>query len=93
MIIVLGYGILARSSQRKSQYDVNPTRWWVKDGGALSAQLMTFHNSYYQVTMIIAPAVIATVLCPFTLAIRPYMAEYFWGGLPGEAINDALAGK
>ena len=52
---------------------------------------MAFHNSYYQVCMIFAPAVIATVLCPFTLAIRPYMAEYFWGGLPGEAINDALA--
>ena len=89
--IFTAYVTLAHTSQRMPQYNVNPTRWWVKDGGALSSQMASFHNTYPQVLAITTPAIVGTILCPLTLIIRPFMADYFWGGLPGDAINDALA--
>jgi len=75
VVIIGGYLVLAYTYQRKPQYNVNPTRWWVKDGGALSSQLVSFHNTYTQCMAIMSPAVMGTILCPFTLAIRPAMAE------------------
>jgi hypothetical protein len=89
--IVGGYMSLAVSYQRKPQYNVNPTRWWVKDGSALSSLLSNFHNTYTAVVWIMAPAVTAVITCPSVLVARPALAEFFWGRLPGDAINDALA--
>jgi len=89
--IAAGYFTLSWTEQRVPQYDVNPTRWWVKEGGQLSAQLASIHNPPRCAAKIVAPVLVGVALCPVTLAAKPYMASFFWGGLPGNDINDALA--
>lgn len=59
ILMAVTYGLLSVKNQRTPQYDVNPARWWVKDGDVLSRKMADIHDQPRHVvaTVSLYPAV------------------------------------